>query len=101
MGNNYFLAKLTLINDLIARNGENAVSRLAEVSHQIIPLFVNDAPEQFREKYIELYNVIRAAHNDRQGPGIKLSTIDGIDNTKAAEYIKLLRDMQDFMDDQD
>lgn len=96
--NDYFFKKLSIINYKMAIHEGNANRRLASQSVEILhKLFLSEVPGKFKKEFNELINLIDKTLSKIQQPGVYPVKIDGIKNKKAANYIKMLIEIEDFL----
>jgi len=94
----YFRAKLFDINYCMAINEGDANSRLASQSSKIILLPRAEVPIHFKQSFDELIRLLEDTMNNLSSPGLTPVKIIGIYNKTAVKYIKLLYDIQDYLD---
>jgi tRNA U34 5-carboxymethylaminomethyl modifying enzyme MnmG/GidA len=94
----YFMEKLSGINYRISIHEENANRRLASEAINIALLPKNDVPKKFKAKFAELIELIENTYK-KMIPGLNPTKLGNIQNRTAARYIKLLIDMQSYIDD--
>lgn len=92
----YYHGKLAQINYKIAIHPENANIRLASQANSILVIVSEIIPKQYSKQFLELINLIEISNKKaaRLGKGLHPYKLDGIYNKKAANYIKMLLDIE-------
>lgn len=95
---NYFLGKLSIINYKMAIHEGDANRRLASQSVEILhKLFPCAAPDKYRKNFSELISRIEKTLENIHKSGLHPARIDGIRNSTAVKYIKLLIEMEHYL----
>lgn len=94
----YFLGKLSIINYRMAIHEGNANRRLASQAVEILyKLFPSEVPKEYLKRFDELIIKIEKTLDNIPQPGIHPMRIEGIRNSTASKYIKLLIEIEDFL----
>lgn len=87
---NYFLGKLSIINYRMAIHPGDALRRLesqaVEISHK---LFLSEAPKKYEKDFAKLITLCEKTLDNRSM---------GIQNSTASKYLKLLIEIEDFLE---
>jgi len=97
---NYFISKLFIINYRIATHEGNANRRLASQAPQILfQLATNQkvVPNRYKKEFAKFITLIEETVADANGQ--VPVRIKGIQNRTAAKYIKLLIDIEHYLED--
>lgn len=90
----YLLEKLSEINRRMAIHEGDANRRLASECVHILLLPKSHIPKQFIGEYESLLEHVKDTVSHLSSPGLVTAKIDGIGNTTAASFIKLLMDIE-------
>jgi hypothetical protein len=94
----YFRAKLFDINYNILIHEGAANNRLASQAIKILLLPMSEVPKKYSKQFLELIKLIENTMVNLPSPGLTPVKITGIYNKTAVNYIKLLYDIQDYLD---
>jgi hypothetical protein len=97
----YLLSKLSEINRRIAVHEGNANRRLGSEARKILLLFPTEMPEKYKNQFEELHNLIKQTLADLPASGLTPTKLSNIRNSTAANYIKLLKDIEDNLEHDD
>jgi len=93
------LGKLSIINYKIAIHEGDANRKLASQAVQILyKLFPSEVPKKYRKEFEELINLIEKTLNNIHQAGLHPARIEGIRNSTASKYIKLLIEIEDYLE---
>ncbi len=92
----YYLGKLAQINYRIATHPESANTRLASQAYQILVIAPLQVPAKYKREFTSLIKLVDESCIDAQklGKGLQPYKLNGIRNSNAAKYIKLLIDIE-------
>lgn len=93
----YLKSKLFDVNYSMMVHEGNANERLASQSTKILLLPKSEIPEKYSEQFHELIILIEKTMDNLSSPGLMPIRIRGIYNVTAVKYIKLLFEIQDFL----
>ena len=93
----YFLEKLSDINYRLSIHEGNANQRLASEARIIMLLPKIELLKRFQKDYEKLRNDIEKTISSTTS-GFQPSKIKGIQNSTASKHIKLLADIQDYLE---
>ena len=96
----YYLSKLARINYKIAIHPESANIRLTSQMDAILVIAPTVIPEQYRKQFQALVNLIGTSYEKAEhlGKGVHPYKLEGIYNNTASKYIKLLLDIEDYLE---
>ena len=92
---NYFISILTLLNHNMAVHEGDANRRLASESTNILRIDQNIIPSQYKKDFEKLREIIKKTLVNITFSDREPYRLDGIRNSTAVKYIKLLWQIQD------
>jgi hypothetical protein len=92
------LSKLFDVNYNMMIHKGNANERLASQANKILLLPISEVPKKYSKQFLELIKLIENTMLNLPSPGLLPIKIRGIYNKTAMNYIKLLYDIQDYLD---
>jgi hypothetical protein len=96
----YFKGKLFDINYAIATHEGTAKARLRSVARKIlVQLSQTEVPERYQKQFLDLRTLIRNSLSKDLLARRHLRTFVSIHNTTAAKYIRMLLDMQYYLEE--
>ena len=96
----YFTNKLSEINYRISVHEGTANQRLASEAIKILLLPSNEVPEDYKSEFNKLRKLIEDKIKNLSAPGLTPIKLGNIHNSTAVKYIKLLIDIQTYMDNE-
>ncbi len=96
----YFREKLYDINYRMTVHVGDANRRLASESTKIFLLPKSEVPEKYKGEFNKLRHLIEETQKSSYAPGLTPTKIEGIRNSTASKYIKLLFYIQSDLDNE-
>lgn len=94
----YFISKLSEINYRMSVHEGTANRRLTSEAPKILLLPSNEVPEKYKIEYNKLRRLIEDTIKNLSAPGLTPIKLGNIHNSTTVRYIKLLIDIQTYMD---